>query len=151
MTSKPKRIGSAAERELVYKLWQAGFAVIRAPSSGAGARRIFYPDIVAMYKGAIFVFEVKKRTKSTTIYLEKPKVDRLLDFAERAGAKALLAVKASGRWLLLDLSKLSKNVREDVNDKLRISLDKLSDTITLNEFIVAIKNRSLMDYTRSKP
>ncbi|MET1101129.1 MAG: Holliday junction resolvase Hjc [Pyrodictiaceae archaeon] len=151
MPSKPKKTGSATERELVHKLWQAGFAVIRAPSSGAGARRIFYPDVVAMYKGAIFVFEVKRRVKSTTIYLDKTKISRLLDFAERAGGKALLAVKTSKHWLLLDLNKLIDTQKDaDANNKLRIRLDQLNNAITINEFITVIKNKPLINYMRKE-
>ncbi len=45
--------GTEYERDLAYKLYQRGWAVIRAPASGAKAKRYLYPDLVAIKKGRI--------------------------------------------------------------------------------------------------
>ncbi|HIC99009.1 MAG TPA: Holliday junction resolvase, partial [Pyrodictiaceae archaeon] len=37
--------GFEAERDLARRLWQKGFAVIRAPASGAKTKHYVYPDL----------------------------------------------------------------------------------------------------------
>jgi Holliday junction resolvase len=96
------------ERELARILYREGFAVIRAPASGSRAKRVFYPDIVALYKKNILVFEVKARSEPSDIYIDKYKVERLRDFAERSGGEAYVAVKITslGEWRVVPISQL---------------------------------------------
>jgi Holliday junction resolvase len=96
------------KRELARLLYKMGFAVIRAPASGSKAKRVFYPDIVAMYKKNILVFEVKARSEPCDIYIDKYKVERLRDFAERSGGEAYIAVKITsmGEWRAVPLKDL---------------------------------------------
>jgi Holliday junction resolvase len=103
-----RRRGFHYERELVKLLYREGFAVIRAPASGSRAKRLFYPDIVAIYKKNILVFEVKARSEPCDIYIDKYKVERLRDFAERSGGEAYVAVKvtSTGEWRVVPISQL---------------------------------------------
>jgi Holliday junction resolvase len=89
-------------------LYREGFAVIRAPASGSRAKRLFYPDIVAIYKRNILVLEVKARSEISDIYIDKYKVERLRDFAERSGGEAYVAVKITslGEWRAVPLRDL---------------------------------------------
>lgn len=98
------------ERDLVKRLWDHGFAVVRAPASGSKAKRIAYPDVVAIYKGRVIACEVKTVRKSRSIYLDGSQVDKLLEFSRRAGGDAFIAIKVvgSGTWLFIPIDKLEK-------------------------------------------
>ena len=85
--------GYRTERELVNTLWKLGFAVMRAPASGAKIRKADYPDIVAIRKGKVAVFEVKLRKDLTTIYIDGEQYRKLMSFSERAGGLAFIAIK----------------------------------------------------------
>ncbi|MEM0326303.1 MAG: Holliday junction resolvase, partial [Desulfurococcaceae archaeon] len=50
-----RRRGFFHERDLVRRLWEHGFAVIRAPASGSRVKHVVYPDIVALYKGKVII------------------------------------------------------------------------------------------------
>jgi len=88
-----KQRGYRAERELVVTLWRLGFAVMRAPASGAKVRKAGYPDLVAIKDGRVAVFEVKSRRVESTVYLDSEQVKKLRAFAERAGGISYVAVK----------------------------------------------------------
>ncbi|BEP17559.1 Holliday junction resolvase Hjc [Pyrofollis japonicus] len=139
-----RKRGFRAERELVQKLWSRGFAVIRGPASGSGARKIFYPDVVAIYKGNVYVFEVKYRSnKDHIIYLDKEKVRKLKDFAARANAQTLLAVRfKGGKWYIIPLDSQSL---EDVGTRYKVNIQKLK-AIELEEFIRNVVNNRLDKY-----
>lgn len=99
------RLGFAHERELALRLYREGFAVVRAPASGAKARRLYYPDVTAIYRGRVVAFEVKAFSRPRDVYLEEARYRRLLDFASRAGGMAVLAVKyvGTGVWRIVPL------------------------------------------------
>jgi Holliday junction resolvase len=139
-----RKRGFRAERELVQKLWSKGFAVVRGPASGSGARKIFYPDVVAIYKGSIYVFEVKYRSsKGHTVYLEKEKVKKLKEFATRANAQTLLAIRfKGGKWYIIPLDSQSL---EDVGARYKVDIQK-TKSIELEEFIRSIINGRLDKY-----
>jgi Holliday junction resolvase len=136
-----RRRGFHYERELAKLLYRAGFAVIRAPASGSRAKRVFYPDIVAIYKKNILVFEVKARSEPCDIYIEKEKVERLRDFAERAGGEAYIAVKiiSLGEWRVVPLDKLW----ETEEGNYRVSKFTLERSIELEELLGKIKSGAL--------
>ncbi len=136
--NKAKIKGFRIERELVRLLWRKGFAVIRGPASGARAKRIFYPDIVAMYKGTILVFEVKYRTKVETLYIPLNKVFRLREFAERAGGRAYLAVKIGDlrHWKIIPLDLVLNNV---VGTNVRVDKELIRTAEDLDHMIEEIK------------
>lgn len=66
---------------------------MRAPASGARIRKAEYPDVVAIMKGRVAVFEVKSRAKPSGLYIELDQIKKLIDFAERAGGIPYIAVK----------------------------------------------------------
>ncbi len=105
--SKSRSRGYRAERELVLLLWRLGFAVIRAPASGARIRRADYPDIVAIKNGKVAVFEVKSRRNVGTIYINKEQLRKLREFSERAGGRAYIAVRIPHKgWKFVALQQL---------------------------------------------
>ncbi len=137
-----RRRGFQAERELVKKLWNHGFAVIRAPASGSGARRIFYPDIVAIYRGKVFVIEVKYRSSNGPIYISRDKMDKLLDFAKRANAQIFVAIKIKSRgWYLAPL--MDACITTPQGCKIEIINNNI---ISLEDFINKAINDSLDKY-----
>jgi len=148
MTSTSKRkLGFARERDLARLLWRKGFACVRGPASGAKAKRIIYPDLVAIKNGKIFVIEVKTREKRETIYIERLKIERLVEFSKRAGGRAFLAIKYmdGSEWRFIPIEKLEttpagnyrltpKTVAKEgltLSDLVSIA----SNTISLDEFI----------------
>jgi Holliday junction resolvase len=126
------------ERELARILYKQGFAVIRAPASGSRAKRVFYPDIVAIYKRSVLVFEVKARSELSDIYIDKYKVERLRDFAERSGGEAYVAVKITslGEWRVVPISQLW--VTEAGN--YRVSKFTLERSARLEELVKKVKS-----------
>ncbi len=101
--------GFRAERVLANKLWELGFAVIRGGASGSGVRRRFTPDIIAMRNGKILVLEVKYRSKEEPIPIERLRIEKLLDFARRAGGEVYIAVKyGKKKWKFIHVSYLLK-------------------------------------------
>jgi Holliday junction resolvase len=140
------RRGFDVERELVHKLWNHGFAVVRGPASGARAQRLFYPDVLAVYKGKIFVFEVKYVNKSKKIVIPIQKLNRLREFAERAGGTSLIAVKISGRgWRVVPTGELAKGNGKHTRN-LVLHVEDLEQFPTLDQFISSVVNAKLVDF-----
>lgn len=114
----PYMKGKQVELELAKKLWKAGYAVMRAPASGARAKKVYYPDILAVkYDGEkhrVLVLEVKLRAKRNTIQLAGPKVWRLHEYTRRAGGEAYIVVKvpSEGRWFIFPLQLLKREEHE---------------------------------------
>jgi len=145
--SSRRKLGFSRERDLVRLFWKKGFACIRGPASGAKTRRVIYPDLVAIKNGTIFVIEVKTRDSREPIYIEKEKIVRLKEFANRAGGLPLVAVKyvGHGKWKFLRLEDLSETpkgnykVDPEVVSKKGLSIEALeaiaSKTKGLNAFI----------------
>lgn len=97
--------GVQDERDLVRLLWRKGFAVLRAPASGASTQ-MPRPDIIAGHsgRGVQFAIEVKT-THDENLYIARESVSQLIDFAERFGCKPILAIKFKGRgkpWLFVE-------------------------------------------------
>ena len=109
LVSRGRSRGYRAERELVLMLWRLGFAVMRAPASGARIKRADYPDVVAIKNGKVAVFEVKSRKSLGTIYLNKEQLRKLREFSERAGGRAYVAVRIPHKsWKFISLQELKK-------------------------------------------
>jgi len=89
---------------------------MRAPASGARARKVFYPDVMAVkfdgQRHRVLIFEVKLRDDRETIYIAGPKYWMLRDYAMRAGGQAYLAVKVykEGRWFLFPIEWMEEQV-----------------------------------------
>ncbi|KSW12337.1 hypothetical protein CF15_06245 [Pyrodictium occultum] len=145
MSDTRRRRGFEAERELVRKLWGSGFAVVRAPASGARVRKAVYPDIVAMFKGKIFALEVKYRSDNSPIYIEKEQIQKLLEFARRAGATPLIAVKRPHQgWRLVPL----RVAKETSSGRIRIDEEVLKKAMSLEEFVTYATNTSLESFMK---
>ena len=130
-TSRQK--GFYYERSLARKLWAKGFAVVRGPGSGGGAKEIVQPDLVAIRNGRIFVFEIKVRWKRTVIYLDRVKVERLKEFAKRAGGMAFIAVKIVDRtdWKFISVETLE----ETRGGNFRVDLDSSPNVLSLENIV----------------
>ncbi len=130
-TSRQK--GFYYERSLARKLWAKGFAVVRGPGSGGGAKDIVQPDLVAIRNGRIFVFEIKVRWKRSVIYLDRAKVERLKEFAKRAGGMAFIAVKIVDRtdWKFIPVETLE----ETRGGNFRVNLDSSSNVLSLENIV----------------
>ena len=147
-TTKIKVKGVKYERELANKFWKLGFAVLRGCSSGGGVKKRFVPDIVVIYRGNVVALEVKYRSKPSNIYIEKEKLVKLLEFSERCGGKAFIAIKFKGYdWKFLEIT---QNLINSCNsDKVPISKDDvLSKGYTLNQFVSMIKNLNLSNFLK---
>ena len=93
--------GSAEERELVHKLWDRGFAAMRAPASG-GATKKSLPDVVAGNGKIYLAIEVKTTTKDK-INIDSVQIDELCEFSQMFGAKPYIGVRFKyTKWLFLE-------------------------------------------------
>lgn len=89
--------GDRRERELVNMLDEAGFAVMRAPSSGSATAREL-PDILAGNGASLYAIEAKS-SAGTPIYLDNDEVYGLVYFATNFGAKPRVGVRFDQeRW-----------------------------------------------------
>jgi Holliday junction resolvase len=85
------RKGDRRERELVNRLDEAGFAVMRAPASGSATAREL-PDVLAG-NGDVFYAIEAKASAGDPIYLTGEEVEALVYFAQNFGAKARVGVR----------------------------------------------------------
>lgn len=123
------------------KLWARGFAVMRAPASGSKVKKAIYPDVVAIRKGHIAVFEVKSRSKGENIYIEKEQVNKLVEFATRAGGKAYIAVKVVGSdWVFIPIELL-----EPTTSGYKVSREILARGLSIEQLEVDIGVRETLD------
>ncbi|MCX8176564.1 MAG: Holliday junction resolvase Hjc, partial [Candidatus Bathyarchaeota archaeon] len=115
------RRGINEERELVHKLDNLGFAVLRAPSSGSRTK-LDRPDIVAGRKGLYLAIEVKS-TRKNVIYITSVSIKQLIRFSEKFGAKPFIAAKFKKKgigWRLIEPEKL-----ENTGKYYRLTLNQL--------------------------
>ncbi len=85
-----KARGSAAERELLHKLHDCGWAVVRA--AGSGSTSVEAPDVIAGKKGMFLAIEIKYCSKERQ-YLRYEEIIDLIEFATRASCEAWIAVR----------------------------------------------------------
>lgn len=85
------RKGDRRERELVNRLDEAGFAVMRAPASGSATDREL-PDVLAGDGDRFYAIEAKS-SAGNPIYLEGVEVENLVYFARNFGARARVGVR----------------------------------------------------------
>lgn len=83
--------GATAERELVNTFHDAGFAVMRAPSSGSATERDL-PDVLAGDGEHFYAVEAKS-SSGDPIYLDAAEVEALEYFAENFGARPRIGVR----------------------------------------------------------
>ncbi|WP_330630567.1 Holliday junction resolvase Hjc [Halocatena halophila] len=85
------RKGERRERELVNRLDDHGFAVMRAPASGSATDREL-PDVLAGDGTSFFAIEAKS-SSGDPIYLTGEEVEGLVFFAQNFGAKPRIGVR----------------------------------------------------------
>ena len=83
--------GDRRERELVNRLDEAGFAVMRAPASGSATARDL-PDVLAGDGEQFYAIEAKSSAKDR-IYLDGEEVEALVYFARNFGAAPRIGVR----------------------------------------------------------
>jgi len=126
--------GIQDERKLVRLLWKRGFAVMRAPASGASTQ-MPRPDIIAgnSNKGVQFAIEVKT-THNESLYIAHESVNQLLEFAQRFGCQPILAIKFKGRsrsWLFMEPQQLSMTPTANYKITFKDALEKGSKFTSL--------------------
>ena len=89
MPGNPK--GDRRERELVNRLDDAGFAVMRAPASGSSTDREL-PDVLAGDGRTFYAVEAKS-SSGDPIYLRGEEVEALIYFARNFGASPKIGVR----------------------------------------------------------
>ena len=83
--------GDRRERELVNRLDERGFAVMRAPASGSATEREL-PDVLAGDGGSFYAIEAKS-SAGDPIYLTGEEVESLIYFAQNFGAVPRIAAR----------------------------------------------------------
>jgi Holliday junction resolvase len=128
-------IGKRYEMELARKLYKMGFAIIRAPASGRKAKKIPYPDIVAIKHRNVLVISVKYRSTLGTIYVSEDELRKMVDFARRSDGIMLIAVKVRelGGWRVIPLS--ATNILYSNIEKLAITVDMIRNAKGLEEWL----------------
>jgi len=89
MSSNAK--GDRRERELVNRLDDAGFAVMRAPASGSATEREL-PDVLAGDGDTFYAIEAKS-SACDPIYLDGGEIEALVYFSRNFGAKPRVGVR----------------------------------------------------------
>ena len=93
--------GDRRERELVNRLDELGFAVMRAPASGSATSREL-PDVLAGDGTVFYAIEVKA-SAGNPIYLDEKEVYDLVYFARNFGAEPRIGVRFDREdWYFFD-------------------------------------------------
>ncbi|MEM1622615.1 MAG: Holliday junction resolvase Hjc [Sulfolobales archaeon] len=145
MSKGSRSRGYRAERELVALLWRRGFAVMRAPASGSKVKKAMYPDVVAIKNGRVAVFEVKSRSREETIYVDKEQVTKIVEFAERAGGSAYIAIRVPGKdWVFVPIERL-----EPTGSGYRVGKDVIAKGLNIEQLEIALGlQETLLKYVR---
>lgn len=127
-----KGVGSTAERDLLAKFWNIGWASMR--SAGSGSSRWPSPDLVVGTPLRKLAIECKK-TKSNKKYIKKDEINQLMVFASSFGAEAWIAIKFYHEpWFFVALSDL-----EEKEGSYLISVDAVKSAGILFEELVETK------------
>ena len=95
------RKGGRRERELVNQLDENGFAVMRAPASGAATEREL-PDVLAGDGEEFYAIEAKS-SSGDPIYIDEQEIIDLNHFAESFGAESRIGVRFDREdWYFFD-------------------------------------------------
>lgn len=124
-----KTKGTSAERELVHKLWAAGWAACRV--AGSGSMHYPSPDIIALKNNRVLVIECKT-TQSQYQYFEQKEISSLKEFAIQASAEPWIGLRFSREdWRFFKPEKLivtkQKNLvlRRETSKKDGLTLEQL--------------------------
>ena len=116
--------GANTERELIHLFWANQWAACRV--AGSGRQNYPAPDVIANKQGINLAIECKA-TKSNSQYLEKREVEELKAYAERAGARALIALRFNNTpWIFLNPDDLDQTAVSFVTTKEKAQLRGIS-------------------------
>jgi len=87
----PQIIGSECEYILWRMLSEKGYFCMRVRGSGRGYSATIYPDLLAIKKGRVLMFEVKYRTDKQSVTISERRFKGYKMIAERAGAEFYIA------------------------------------------------------------
>ena len=136
--------GSRTERELVARLDEAGFAVMRAPASGSATDRDL-PDVLAGNGEVLYAIEAKS-SAGDPIYLTGEEVESLVYFSRNFGAKARIGVRFDHEdWYFFHPGDL--HVTEGGNYRVKKET-AIEDGIDLDELVGRSSRTKLDDYER---
>lgn len=103
---KKYRKGYVAELEMVHKLAEKGFMVLRTPRSGRLC--LPSPDIIAAKGDKLIVIECKSHKKAFKI--PKEQLNELVKWEQKTFAKAYICWKMSRKdWFFIPLNTVIKN------------------------------------------
>ncbi|MEZ0394688.1 MAG: Holliday junction resolvase Hjc [Desulfurococcaceae archaeon] len=144
----PRSRGFQHERDLARRLWEKGLAVVRAPASGSKARRLVYPDLVAIYRGRVVAIEAKTTRRGGAIYVRREQVEKLMEFARRAGGEAYVAIKhvGTGDWRFVRIDSLV-----EAGNSFKVTREAIEGSPRLEELVDEIKGaRPLTEFLGGK-
>lgn len=123
--------GDRRERELVNKLDDNGFAVMRAPASGSATEREL-PDVLAGNGETFYAIEAKS-SSGDPIYIDGEGIEALIFFAKNFGAKPRVGVRFDREdWYFFDVDDLYQTDGGNYRVKKETAL---SEGIDFNEFV----------------
>jgi len=105
-----KSKGDRYERRLVNLFADAGYMVMRSPSSGSATTRA-QPDVLTLRDGERLAFEVKyEGSADGIVYLDREEIDALCTFATVSGATPMVVVrwKRDGAFYLYGVEQLDE-------------------------------------------
>jgi Holliday junction resolvase len=103
---KNKQKGSNAERELLFALFNKGFAVSRV--AGSGSSQLPTPDILGFRAGKALAIECKTK-KGEYLNIREEQVEELILWEKLSGLKAYVAWRlGKDQWYFIGLSGLKK-------------------------------------------
>lgn len=115
-----KSRGSNAERDLVDRFWEAGWACMRSPGSGSTSHPS--PDILAG-KGPRKLAIECKLTTDTKKYFTSEEISELKIFSEKFGAEAWVAIKFFRKpWIFVSVEDL------DITQKHYVATPRICDS-----------------------
>lgn len=98
--------GARGERELLNRLHDLGYSVMRSAGSGVNS---LSPDILAVREGRGFAFECKAWERSS-LAIEKEKFDSLLEWERNTGMGTYIAWRMNGQgWFFIKLGEMRVN------------------------------------------
>jgi len=135
------RKGKQAEKELMDRVEELGFAPMRAPASGGGGQSRDLPDVLVGDGEHILAIEVKRSGKNQ-VYLTPAEVEALMRFAEafHADATPVIAV----RWDYDTTFYLAGPVSLSTTDSGNVSVTKDRSTThwtTLGEYVAILREQ----------
>ncbi len=123
-----KRKGINAERDLIHKFWEHGWAAVRI--AGSGSSQYPSPDVLAGHQGRRLAIECKVTIDDKKYFPEK-EIRLLLYFATAFGAEAWVAVRFLRKpWVFLSIedleqTKMSYVVSQEIVERKALSFDEL--------------------------